>query len=80
MLRKEQIQFIQLDGFACLVSNDCGVSVSHHFEGHVHEAHGHKSASSSGHGEEREEEERKAERKGISFICSGRNFLRKLAS
>lgn len=51
--------------FACDDSDDCGVSVSHHFEGHVHETHGHKTTSS-GHGEEKEEKARKPEREGIS--------------
>ncbi len=41
------------------VNYNCGVSVSHHFEGHVHETHGHKTTTSSGHGEE--------EHKGISL-------------
>ncbi len=50
--------------------DDCGVSVSHKSEGHVHETHGHKTTSSE-HGEE----ERKAERKGSSLICSGGNLL-----
>ncbi len=43
--------------------NKCDVSVSHKSEGHVHEAHGHKTTSS-GHGEKREET-------GISSMCSG---------
>ncbi len=46
-------------------------------EGHVHEAHGHKTTSS-GHGEKREEEEkeRKTEKTGILFfLCSGGNVL-----
>ncbi|XP_044030286.1 mucin-12 isoform X9 [Siniperca chuatsi] len=52
--------------FACYVNDDCGVSVSHNFEGHEHETHGHKTTISSEHGEKREEEEKKeskAERK-----------------
>ncbi|KAI3362182.1 hypothetical protein L3Q82_012503 [Scortum barcoo] len=43
----------------CDVSDDCGVSVPHHSEGHVHETHGHKITTSSGHGEERQVEEHK---------------------
>lgn len=51
--------------------NDCAVSVSHNFVGHVHEAHGRKATTSSEHGEKREEEEdrakRKAEKRGTAF-------------
>lgn len=53
-------------------SDACVVSVSHNFEGHVHESHGHKTATSSEHGGEKEEEEehrkRKAEKRGR--VCS----------
>ncbi len=64
-----------LSGFFLLYfMNTCGVSVSHNPEGHVHESHGHKTSLSE-HGEGRQEEERKAERKGISFICSEGNVL-----
>ncbi len=62
--------------FASYVSDDYGVSVSHHFEGHVHETHGHKTPISSGHGEENRHNERKAEKRGISFICSGGSIYR----
>ncbi len=48
------------------VSDDCGVSVSHNFEGHVHETHGHKTTTSSGHGGE-EHTGGHTERKGIFF-------------
>lgn len=74
MLRKEQILFILWDIFACYVTNDFGVSVSHNFEGHVQETHGHKPSSE--HREESEVEERKAEKKGISFICSDGNLIK----
>lgn len=53
--------------------DDCGVSVSQHFEGHIHETHSHKTTSSE-HGGKREEEEhteRKVEKRGIEFIYSG---------
>lgn len=66
-----------------ILNVNCGVSVSHKSEGHAHEAHGHRTTTSSGHGEEREREEHneiKAERKGISFICSGGNVLHNLHS
>ncbi len=46
-----------------------GVSVSHNFEGHIHETHGHKSTSSE-HGEKRKGEEQnevKAEKRGAIF-------------
>ena len=64
-----------------ILNVNCGVSVSHKSEGHAQEAHGHRTTTSSGHGEEREREEHneiKAERKGISFICSGGNVLQDL--
>lgn len=57
--------------FACYLNDNCGISVSHKSEGHVHEIHGHKTTSSE-HGERRQEGERKAERKGM---CRGSNVL-----
>lgn len=50
-------------------NDNCGVSVFHKHEEHVHGIHGHKITSE--HAEKREEEERKTRVKGISFTCSG---------
>lgn len=75
--REKNISFTQkihLTFLLGIFSDDCVVSVSHNFEGHIHETRGHKTRTSSEHGEEREEEEhrgRKAERSGITFIYSG---------
>lgn len=61
---------ISLDVFTSYVNDDCGVSVPHMSEEHAHQTHGHKTTSSE-HGEKNEgEKESKAERKGISFICT----------
>lgn len=73
---KKNISFTQkiyLTFLLGIFSDDCVVSVSHNFEGHIHETRGHKTRTSSEHGEEREEEhrDRKAERSGITFIYSG---------
>lgn len=46
------------------LNKDCGVSVSHTSEGHVHETHGHKTSTSSEHGEKKQEDEHQ----GIGLI------------
>lgn len=50
----------------------CGVSVSHKFEGHIHETPGHKTTTSSEHELEREEQdedqELKPEKTRMSYV------------
>lgn len=49
--------------FLGIYFDNCGVSVSHKSQGHIHETHVHTARTSSGHGQKGEEEEHK----GISF-------------
>ena len=51
-----------------MVTDNCGVSVSHHFEGHGHETHGHRTTTSHGHGGEHTD--RKAEKRRSSFVAA----------